>query len=235
MAEAHVSIGGLNHAPSRATLKAVTRTHRTRAFAAALLLTSCGGPTLPICIEPPPGLLAWVVDYGFHTEIVVPAAQLDGALASVRTLFPAARTLSFGFGKASFFTLRDPRVLDYVAGTIPGPADIRVIPLRDEPQNLYTTPITRILLAAGEWSQLQGFIAASFARTASGTLISAYGDDGTGGRFFAAASGYSLVYTCNAWTVDALHHAGLRVETGALFSGTAMRQVAHVIGACTPR
>ena len=212
----------------------MTHIYRSTSFAAALLLTSCGLPNLPICDIAPPQSHAWIVDYGFHTEIVVPATQLDGTLASFRTVFPAARTISFGFGKADFFTVRDPGLLDYAAGTIPGPADIRVIPLRDEPQNLYTTPIIRIALTPAEWSQLESFISASFARTPSGTPIPAAGDDGTGGRFFVATSGYSLAYTCNTWTVDALHHSGLHVQTGAIFAGSAMRQVAHITGACAP-
>lgn len=208
--------------------------HRPPALAAALLLTACSPAVLPPCETAVPDLRAWIVDYGFHTEIIVPAGQLDGALGRFRTLFPAARTFSFGFGKTTFFTLRDPGLLDFAAGTIPGPASIRVIPLRDEPQNLYTSPMTRLPLSPAEWSELQGFLNASFVHTPSGALVPAAGDDGTGGRFFAAAPGYSLAYTCNAWTVDALHHAGLRVETGAVLAGAAMRQVAHVSGACTP-
>ena len=213
----------------------MTQTHRLLAPAAALLLTACGAPTLPPCDVAPPPLQAWIVDYGFHTEIVIPATQLEGGLAPFRTLFPAARTVSFGFGKASFFTLRDPGLLDFATGIVPGRADIRVIPLPDEPQNLYTTLVARLPLTPAEWSQLQGFITASFARTPAGSPIPAPGDDGTGGRFFAAAAGYSLAYTCNTWTVDALSHAGLSVDTGALLSGSAMRQVAHVTGACAPR
>ena len=217
---------------SRATLAKVIHFHRSKSLLAALLLTSCGRPNLLNCDIAAPQLHAWIVDYGFHTEIVIPARQLDGTLSSFRTLFPGARTISFGFGKADFFTLRDPGFLDFAAGTIPGPADIRVIPLRDEPQNLYTTPIIRVPLTPAEWSQLERFISASFARTPSGTPIPALGDDGTGGRFFAATSGYSLAYTCNTWTLDALHHSGLHVETDALLAGSAMRRVAHITGTC---
>ena len=212
----------------------VIHIHRSKSLAAALLLTSCGPTSLLNCDITTPQLHVWIVDFGFHTEIVIPASQLDGKLASFRTLFPGVRTISFGFGKADFFTRRDPGFLDFVAGTIPGPADIRVIPLRDEPQNLYRTPIIRIPLTSAEWSQLESFITASFARTPSGTFIPALGNDGTGGRFFAATSGYSLAYTCNTWTVDALHHAGLHIEANSLIAGSAMRQVAHITGACAP-
>ena len=213
----------------------MTQPHRSKALTAALLLTACGAPTLPICDPVPPQLQAWVVNYGFHTEIVIPATQLDGTLAPFRALFPAARTISFGFGKTSFFILSDPGLLDFASGMIPGRASIRVIPLRDEPQNLYKSQITRIPLTQVEWSHLESFITDAFVRTSSGAPVPASGDDGTGGRFYAATSGYSLAYTCNAWTVDALNHASLQVETGALFAGSAMRQVAHITGACAPR
>ncbi len=213
----------------------MTQILRVQALSLVLGLTACGAPVLPICEPAVPALQAWIVDYGFHTEIVLPAMQLDGPLTPFRTLFPTARTLSFGFGKADFFTNRDPGFLDYASGLIPGPADMRVIPLRDEPQNIYKSAITRVPLTPAEWSQLESFISASFARTPSGAAIPAPGDDGTGGRFFVAAPTYSLAYTCNAWTVDALHHAGLPVGTSALLSSGAMRQVAHIGGACALR
>ena len=197
------------------------------------MLSACASPQLPVCDVDGPPLHAWIVDYGLHTEIVIPASQLEGGLAPFRALFPSARTLSFGFGKADFFTLREPGVLDYAAGIVPGPGDMRVIPLGEEPQTVYNTPIIRIPLSPAERSRLDGFIGASFARNTSGGPITAPGDDGTGGRFFAATPGYSLGYTCNAWTVDALYRSGLPVATGSLFSGSAMRQVARISGACT--
>ena len=214
---------------------AAARIHRAMAVAAPLLLAACGLPALPACEEATPPLRAWIVDYGWHTEIVLPAAQLAGPLAPFRTLFPAARTISFGFGKASFFTVRDPGFGDYAAGIIPGPADMRVIPLRDDPQNLYASPVARIPLTSAEWPQLERFIAASFARTSAGALIPVSANDGTGGRFFAAVAGYSLAYTCNAWTVDALHQSGLHVELGAVLASGVMRQVAHIRASCAPR
>ncbi len=200
---------------------------------AALITAGCSLPTLPGCGPGPvPGPLAWVVDYGWHTEIVVPAGQVAGPLRLFRSMFPAAETLSFGFGKQSFMTLPQPGVLDFVAGAIPGPATVRVIPLPGDPARLYHDPVARIPLTPAEWAALSEFLWRSFTLAPDGAPIAVAAATRDGSRFFQAATGYSLAYTCNAWTVDALHHAGLPVGGAVLFASGAMRETATVRGAC---
>ena len=178
--------------------------------------------------------MAWVVDYGWHTEIIVPAAQIHPPLALFRGMFPAASTLSFGFGKQSFMTLAQPGFTDLLAGTVPGPATIRVTPLPADPAAIYASPVIRIPLTAPEWASLSAFLWRSFAHNSINSLVPIPAEDPTG-RFFAATSGYSLAYTCNAWTIDALHQSGLPVAGFVVRSSGAMDQVGTITGACMDR
>jgi hypothetical protein len=46
------------------------------------------------------------------------------------------------------------------------------------------------------------------------------------GLFYAAQSEYNLFHTCNAWTADALHEAGLPISgDNVIFSGQVMSRV----------
>ncbi len=177
-----------------------------------------------------------MVDYGWHTEIVVPTAPIEGPLAGIAALFPGARTLSFGFGKRSFMTLNDPGVLAFVAGAVPGVATVRVIGLVDEPGRVYPGRVIEVPLQPQAWSRLETFLSDAIVRGPGGAPVPVATEPGYAapGRFFAATQGYSLAYTCNAWSGDSLHAAGLPVPGDVVFAGGAMRAAAAVQGACTP-
>ena len=211
-----------------------------RVTLAGALLSACAAhfpAALPSC-DPAitSAFHAWVVDYGWHTEVVVPVAAIEGPLAEIAALFPGARTLSFGFGKRSFMTRSDPGLLDFVAGAIPGAATVRVIGLIDEPGRIYPGRVVEIPLAEPHWVRLTAFLSRAIARDAAGTPVPVAAETGypAPGRFFAATAGYSLTYTCNAWSVDALHTAGLPVGGDVVFAGGAMREAALLRGTCGP-
>jgi hypothetical protein len=176
--------------------------------------------------------LVWIVDYGWHTELVMPADQATGELDLFRRMFPQARALSFGFGKTSFMTRADPGFGDFLVGAIPGDGTVRVIPLNADPGQIYTSPVTQVALSPAEWDALAGFLWRSFRHGPGGNPIPIVANDHTGGRFFQAAPGYSLAYTCNAWTVDALKQAGLPVAGHVVLASGAMAEVAQLRGAC---
>ena len=206
-------------------------------LAVAALVAACAGPpALPAC---EPGVATafpvWMVDYGWHTELVIPVGPITGPLAPIAALFPGARTLSFGFGKRSFITLSDPGLLDFAAGAVPGAGAIRIIGLNAEPGRIYGR-VTQIPLTEPVWTRLTGFLSRSIARGPSGAPIPVMPEPGypAAGRFFAATPGYSLAYTCNAWSVDALHTAGLAVAGTVIFAGGAMHEAATIRNACAP-
>ena len=205
----------------------------------AVALAGCATPVLPVCsppVSPPvsliasPGTEAWVANYGWHTEIILPASVLTGGLAPLRT--PGAVALSFGFGKTDFITVASPGVTDFALGTIPGPAIVRVLTLRTPPPRSTGSPLVRVTLSRDGLARLQTFLSEAIARGADGLPVVAAPSPDADTRFYAASYGYSLAYTCNSWAADGLGRAGLPMEFGVVFAGGVMRGVARVDGAC---
>ncbi len=195
------------------------------------LLAACAAtpPILPPCPPEPPEAVAWITDYGWHTEIVIPAAQATGPLVALRSPAPWAKTLSFGFGKRSFFTLDDPGPLDFVEGAIPGPAAIRLTTLRTPAHGGQTIqlPLTP--------PQAEALNASLFNSLEPGTPTAFRTDPIHAYQFYPAARGYSLAYTCNAWTADTLAQAGLPIQARPIRASITMQAAATLPGACSPR
>ena len=193
------------------------------------LLAACAAtPVLPPCPPDPPGPVAWITDYGWHTEIAIPAAQATGNLAALRAPAPWARTLSFGFGKRSFFILDDPGLLDLLEGAVPGPAALRMTALQTAAHagqtiELALTPAQADALSDRIW------------RTVAAPGLPFRTDPAHAYTFYDASRDYSLAYTCNAWTADTLAQSGLPIDAQPLRATATMRAVARLPGACTPR
>ena len=195
-----------------------------------LALAGCTTPPLVACGPADAGPAVFVANYGWHTEIIVPAMYLTGPLAELRG--PGLTALSFGFGKLDFFTLPAPAFGDFVRGTIPGPAAIRVVTLRVPPAISSGSPMARLPLTEAGLATLQQFLAGAIVRDPDGTPRTAYPPPDADTRFYAATSGYSLAYTCNSWVADGLNQSGAHMAFGIVLSDGVMASVARIGGAC---
>ena len=203
---------------------------RAAIFATGLALAGCATPSLVACGPAVARPAVFVANYGWHTEIIMPAMYLTGPLAVLRS--PGTTALSFGFGKLDFFTVPDPAFGDFVRGTIPGPAAIRVVTLRVPPAVSSGSPVARLPLTEAGLATLQQFLAGAIARGPDGAPRTAFPPPDADTRFYAATSGYSLAYTCNSWVADGLDQAGARMGFGIVLSDGVMASVARVGGAC---
>lgn len=207
-------------------MKSLRRGARTIGWAAGAVLAAVllylmagliGGaiPSNRAWTAPQSGVTIWVETNGVHTDIVVPkvAAGVDWRpLLRPRDLrdprFAGYGYAAIGWGERAFYLqtrtwadVRPRTVLGAALGSrrtlmhvehLPRPraaADVRPVTLRPE-----------------EYRRLAAFLRASFAeRPAHLPGYGAYD------AFYEARGRYSAVATCNAWTGDALHHAGVRV------------------------
>lgn len=175
---------------------------------------------LPHCVAAP-GPALWLLDAGWHTEIGLPPALLPPPLAAI---FPEAALVFFGFGKRHFMLADRPGPLDWLAGPFPGEAAMQVtawpgIPARALRLTVAPAPLGEALLASFAPGPASHGLALIEARP--------------GRRFFRAARGYSLAYTCNSWTAGMLAAGGLPVRAeGVVLSGGVMGQVARLSGVC---
>lgn len=202
---------------------------RCLAVAGILAMTGCAVPVLRPC-DDLADVVAWVADYGWHTEIILPAAALTGQLAGFRA--PGMTALSFGFGKRDFITVPSPGLGDFVAGAIPGSASVRLQTLHVAPGRSTSSPVVRVVLSPAGLMSLQGFLSAAIVRAPDGTPVVAAPPPDADTRFYSATSGYSLAYTCNSWAADGLRGAGLPMDFGIVSAGGVMAGLARIGGSC---
>ena len=188
-------------------------------------LAGCAAPGLPPCqpgIVPP--LAVQVVDHGWHTDLALPADGLTGGLRFFRRFFPGLRVLLVGFGKRSFMTSPARGLADYLVGPLPGDAVLLVAGLTASPAQAYGDgTVATVELSASERDRLDRFVWNSFTRDAEGRPEPIGSAFFPGSVFFAATPGYSGWHTCNTWTAEALHAAGLPLSaSGVVFAGQAM-------------
>jgi hypothetical protein len=169
----------------------------------------------------------YVVGQGWHAEIGIPLEELNEDLSFYRKVFSGARVILFGYGKKTFFTASPDTISEYFLGPIPGPAVIHAVGLRVMPTMAYPPEDTVTLaLPQGGAQALSAFIWNDLAKDLAGKPMVVGPSTDPEGLFYAAQSEYNLFHTCNTWTVDALHEAGLPVSSdNVIFSGQVMSRV----------
>lgn len=171
--------------------------------------------------------IVYVIAGGWHTELDLPRASIDAPLAALTLRFPGARSLVFGWGARGYYMARHPGFEDLMRAATPGPAVVLVIPLAMSPA-AFAGPANVVALAISSdgaarlsqflWNDLVG------GRDRIPRDVGAGPDPQS--VFFAAAGSYDLSHTCNTWTAEALHAAGLPVTAaGVVFSGQLLDQL----------
>lgn len=204
--------------------------------AAALLLLALGyaaaglaGGAIPRNAgwrAPAEGVEIFVESNGVHTGIVVPklAAGVDwrplarpGHLADPR--YARFDHLSFGWGEQAFYlqtrTWADVRPRTVLAAALG--SDRTLVHVEHLPRPRPGAEVRRIVLRPEEYRRLAAFIEASVAP--GGRRYPGYGGYDA---FYESRGHYSAGRTCNAWTGDALRHAGVRVGAWTPFPATVL-------------
>ncbi len=176
---------------------------------------------------PAHGVRIFVESNGVHTGFVMPkvAAGIDW-----RDLAPAVDLsdprygrfdhVVIGWGEKAFFletkTWADVR-LGTVLGAATGNADT-LMHVEHVPMPTPGPDVRAVTLSEAEYRRLAAFIAASF--RPGGARYPGYAEYDV---FYDARGRYDAVATCNAWTGDALRHAGVRVGMWTPFPATVMQ------------
>jgi len=210
----------------------MTRPPVTRRGLARLGCTLGAGAMLAGCAipQPAPGCGAvtlWLLDRGWHTEFAIAADAIEGGLAAFVPRFPGARVLLFGYGKRSFMTATVERFQELLIGPFPGDGVIQVTAVSALP----VPPAIGIAFDAPALRALTDFIWSTVDRDETGgPRLLGHRD---GAVFYASPRRYSLDYTCNTWSAEALATAGLPVAVdGVRVVSDLLRQVALLPQAC---
>lgn len=201
---------------------------RRALLAAAASLSACASlPEPRSCAGA--GARIRVVSRSWHTEIAVPAEAMGGFAATYR----GAKWLMFGFGKRNFMTAPARGLSEWLAGPFAGPGIMQVTALSVPPEETMAANVIALPLDDAGLQRLANSLWDSFRLTAERYPL--FVSTLRGSDFYEAAQGYSLDYTCNAWTAEKLAIAGFPVRPeGVVLSGEVMRQVAELPAACVP-
>jgi uncharacterized protein (TIGR02117 family) len=175
------------------------------------------------------GVVVFVETNGVHTGIVVPvsAAGVDWRdlvkaehLADPRY---AGTHLAFGWGERQFY-LNTPTWADVSASTVARSAigsDETLVHVDHLPPPIPDDHTRTLILSEEEYRRLSAHIRASFRlKNGQSQPVKGYGPADS---FYEGRGHYDAFRTCNAWTGDALRHAGVKVGAWTPFSWNVMR------------
>jgi uncharacterized protein (TIGR02117 family) len=170
----------------------------------------------------------YVVRRSWHIDIGFPTADLHPPLASLRTAFPGAQFLLFGFGDRAYLT-KGGQFSGTLGALLPGPGLVLATGLDASPEAVFGVDnVIRIAVSAAQSRDLQAFIWRSLSKhdgEASPLAEGAYG----GSLYYPSTQRYSAFHTCNTWAAKALQAGSLPVHTfGVEFSGQLWKQVQHL-------
>ena len=193
--------------------------------AALALLVLCGSvsgcawsPVEPYAGDAPKRQTLYVIAGGWHTEIGLPAAALSGKLTALRDAMPGARYIVFGWGQRDYYMAPNPGLGDFLAAGFPGPSVVLVIPLSQAPAEFFGSGATVYAIPVSDdglerlaqflWDYIEQDAQHQPRRMGDGPY--------SGSIFYASTGTYSLSNTCNTWTAEALHVAGVPVSAGGV-------------------
>jgi len=180
-----------------------------------LTVAGCLGPMADRYPPDPqsPARVVWVVDHGWHTSLVVRAADVAGDGWPERVDFASARFLEVAWGDRDFYTApRGTLALALRAAVASRGSVLHVAGFSEAVARYFPErEIVEVALSLRGFDALVQFVddahARGGARRAPRLQPGLYGDSG----FYPARARYSLLNTCNTWIASALRAAGLPI------------------------
>lgn len=193
---------------------------RVRALPGLLLVLVAACTGAPPLAPPPPDDTGprrnplTIVNHGWHTGLIVPAAALEALLPDLAARFDRPVYYEIGWGDQGFYqadeigTSLALRALFWSGGTV-----VHVVALTGTPGAYFPHSETvQTCLTDQGLRSLLAFLAHSFVRDPTRQLLplsrGIYGDS----QFYEGSGRYSALNTCNTWTAQALRSAGLDIS-----------------------
>jgi uncharacterized protein (TIGR02117 family) len=178
----------------------------------------------------------YLIAGGWHTELAIGSQAIRGPLATLKSGFPNAKYLVFGWGAHDYYMAKDPGIEELLRAIVSGPAVMLVVPLEVSPEifagvgNAFALPISR-----DGAERLSEFLWNDLAKDDEGMPRQIGAGPFPQSLFYASTTTYDLAHTCNTWTAAALRVAGLPVsEAGVVFAGQLLDHV-RPLAVATPQ
>jgi hypothetical protein len=196
------------------------------ALVSALGLLACRDPALLEHASARDTRIVYVVRRSWHIDIGFAAADLQPPLAAVRSQFPGATYVEFGFGDRRYLMNRQRGPGTLLSALWPGPGLVLMTALSASPQDAFGTKnVYRLHLSSLQTGDIQQFIWHTLVHDQDAVAALEAGPY-EGSVFYAALPRYSAVHTCNTWAAESLRAAQLPIRsTGVVFAGQLWSQV----------
>jgi uncharacterized protein (TIGR02117 family) len=155
----------------------------------------------------------YLVSHGWHAGIVLRRADIPADLWPENVDFPYAEFLEVGWGDKQYYQTPDAHFgITLRAALWPTSSVLHIVGFSGAVTAYYSSSeIIEIKLGEPGFEHLSRYIAASFARDASGQALplgrGLYGNS----RFYLSHESYHLFNTCNVWTARALRAASVPI------------------------
>jgi uncharacterized protein (TIGR02117 family) len=166
-----------------------------------------------------PVTTVFLIDNGFHSDLVVPRAAFGTGSRVVGEAVAATTDkpwIVIGWGDARFYTedgFSSARVADALRSLFaPGnPSVVRLEGLARSPDRIWREGVRPIRLSNAGLQRLLAHIGESLVMDGDGHPAPAMGAAVDDVRFFRSTESFSLIHLCNHWTALNLNAAGLPV------------------------
>jgi hypothetical protein len=163
-----------------------------------------------------PGVTVYLVNNGFHSDLVLPTTALavsaGTAARALKALSPAP-WVAVGWGDAKFYTesgFSTARAQDALRALFGwrNPSVVMLEPLPAAPERLYRDGVSRLTLSQAGFAGLVRRLDGAF--VTDGPAPVAYPASGWGmARFFRSGERFSIAHLCNHWAGELLNAAGV--------------------------
>jgi uncharacterized protein (TIGR02117 family) len=180
------------------------------------LATAKGGDPALYPAKPGDGVAIYLLDNGFHTDLVLPRdaiLQDNGSLADAAEGTTAEPWIMVGWGDERFYRATSPwqgRIGDGLRALLGGrPTVVHLEGVWGRPDLVWKTGVHRVVLSkAGLAALLQHADRAMLVSPSGGLIPIAHGQNE---GFYRSGETFSLIHLCNHWAAEQLHAAGLPI------------------------
>ena len=177
----------------------------------------------------PAAAMIEVVARDWHTDVCLRSEDADPGVRSLGAGFEDVRYLCFGFGDRSYVMRGNHGVVTMLLALVPGRGVVLMTALRAPPSEAFgAANVVGLAVSRPGLEGLRNYLRGAVQRNPDDSPIRLGAGPYEGGAYLSATAAYSLLYTCNTWTADALRHAGLPLAPIAVFADDVMMQVRRI-------
>lgn len=201
----------------------IPRTHVYAIAALFLLASGCAKPIAKLQFGGENTNSVFIVNYGWHSAIVLKKADVSELLLPEAKDFPHSDYLEFGWGDSDFYKDPDPGLgLALKAALWSSGSVLHVAGLMDGLDKYFpSNDVVEIVLREEAFERVIEFISATYSRPGAATHAGLYPNS----RFYSAKGKFHIFRTCNTWVAEALRSAGLPISGSIVTAGGLMHAV----------